>query len=324
MKIGNIEFKNNLALAPMAGVADRAFRELCIGYGAAYVTTEMVSAKGMIYDDRKTRELLDFTRSERPIAIQLFGSEPDVIAQAVKKVLEFKPDIIDLNMGCPAPKIVNSGSGSKLMKSPSLAAEIVKSAVNASTVPVTVKIRTGWDEESVNAVEFAKLMESEGAAAITVHGRTRKQMYSPGIDYDTIAQVKRAVNVPVIGNGGIKDSPTACEMLERTGCDMIMIGQGALGRPWVFSEIDDYLRFCKILPEPPVEMKLLTMIKHIEKICEYKGEYVGIREGRKHAGWYTKGLKNSAKYRRECGQISSLGELRSWAVDIIKEQKSYE
>lgn len=325
MKIGNVEIKGKTALAPMAGVTDRAFREVCLDFGAAYVTTEMVSAKGLVYGDKDSDKILQFTDRERPIAIQLFGSEPEFMAKAAKLVLDrYSPDIIDINMGCPAPKITKGGSGSKLMTTPELATEVLKSVVNVSTVPVSVKMRTGWDEENINAAELAKEFEKEGAAAITVHGRTKVQMYSPPIDFETIANVKKSVKIPVIANGGIKDIPTACEMFEKTGCDLIMIGQGALGRPWVFSEIENYFDFCKIMPEPPVESKMLTMIKHIEKMCEYKGEYIAVREGRKHAAWYTKGLPNSASYRRRCNSIKTLDELRQMALSIIKEQRGYE
>lgn len=321
MKIGNLEIKEKAALAPLAGVADRAFRELCRDYGAAYTVGEMASAKGISLGDKKSAELLSITETERPSGAQIFGNDPKTMAIAAEKALEFSPDFIDINMGCPAPKVASSGGGALLMKSPDLAAEIVKAVVNVSTVPVTVKMRSGWDDTSINAVELAKMCEQSGAAAITVHGRTKVQMYSPPVNKNIIKEVKKAVSVPVIGNGDIVDGISAAKMMEETGCDMVMVGRGALGRPWVFSQINAYLNHEQILPEPPVVQRMLVMLRHIEKICEYKGEYVGIREARKHAAWYTKGLHGAANYRAQIGQINSIDDLKFVAASLIEANK---
>lgn len=322
MNIGNIKIKNNLILGPMAGVADMAFRELCIDYGAGFVVGEMVSAKGFTMGDRKSAELLRLSDKEKPAAIQLFGTDPEIMGEAAKRSEEFAPDAIDINMGCPAPKVANTGAGSALMKNLPLAKEIIKSVAASTDLPVTVKFRTGWDSESVNAVELAKICEGEGAAAVTVHGRTRQQMYAFPIDYKTIAEVKRAVNIPVIGNGGIRDIESAVKMFNETGCDGIMIAQGALGRPWLFQQVAAYLNNTIILPDPPLESQMLTMIKHIEKIVEYKGEKVGIREARKHAAWYLKGTRGAAAYRRKCGQLNSVDDLKELVAEVIINAKS--
>ena len=319
MILGNLEIKEKAALAPLAGVADRAFRELCRGYGAAYTVCEMASAKGISLGDKKSAELLSITETERPAGSQIFGNSPETMAIAAKKALEFNPDFIDINMGCPAPKVASSGGGALLMKNPVFAADIVKAVVEASTVPVTVKMRSGWDDNNINAVELAKRCEDAGASAITVHGRTKVQMYAPPVNTDIIKQVKEAVKIPVIGNGDVIDGPSAARLMEETGCDMVMIGRGALGRPWVFSQINAYLEHEVLLPEPTVTEKMLVMLKHIEKLCEYKGERVGIREARKHAAWYTKGLHGAANYRARIGLISSVEELRQIALELIEQ-----
>lgn len=317
MKIGSIEIKNNLILGPMAGVADMAFRELCVEFGAGFTVGEMVSAKGFTMGDRKSAELLRLSDKERPSAIQLFGTDPATMALAAKKCLAFSPDAIDINMGCPAPKVANTGAGSALLKNLPLAKEIIHAVVEASEVPVTIKFRTGWDSDSNVAVELAKICEEEGAAAITVHGRTRQQMYAFPIDYETIAAVKQSVTIPVIGNGGIRDVPSAVEMLAQTGCDALMVAQGALGKPWIFQQIAAYLNHTIILPDPPLEQQMLYMIKHIERIVAYKGEKIGMREARKHAAWYLKGTRGAAAYRRECGQLQSIDDLKALAAQII-------
>ncbi len=319
MVSGNLEIKEKAALAPLAGVADRAFRELCRGYGAAYTVCEMASAKGISLGDKKSAELLSITEAERPAGSQIFGNSPETMAIAAKKALEFNPDFIDINMGCPAPKVASSGGGALLMKNPVLAADIVKAVVEASTVPVTVKMRSGWDDNNINAVELAKRCEDAGAAAITVHGRTKVQMYAPPVNTDIIKQVKAAVKIPVIGNGDVTDGPSAAKLMEETGCDMVMIGRGALGRPWVFSQINAYLEHEVLLPDPTVTEKMFVMLKHIEKLCEYKGERVGIREARKHAAWYTKGLHGAANYRARIGLINSVEELRQIALELIEQ-----
>ena len=319
MILGNLEIKEKAALAPLAGVADRAFRELCKGYGAAYTVCEMASAKGISLGDKKSAELLSITETERPAGSQIFGNSPETMATAAKKAREFNPDFIDINMGCPAPKVASSGGGALLMKNPLLAADIVKAVVEASTVPVTVKMRSGWDDNNINAVELAKRCEDAGAAAITVHGRTKVQMYAPPVNTDIIKQVKAAVKIPVIGNGDVIDGPSAAKLMEETGCDMVMIGRGALGRPWVFSQINAYLEHEVLLPEPTVTEKMFVMLKHIEKLCEYKGERVGTREARKHAAWYTKGLHGAANYRARIGLINSVEELRQIALELIEQ-----
>ncbi len=319
MILGNLEIKEKAALAPLAGVADRAFRELCRGYGAAYTVCEMASAKGISLGDKKSAELLSITETERPAGSQIFGNSPETMAIAAKKALEFEPDFIDINMGCPAPKVASSGGGALLMKNPILAAEIVKAVVEVSTVPVTVKMRSGWDDNNINAVELAKRCEDAGASAITVHGRTKVQMYAPPVNTDIIKQVKSAVAIPVIGNGDVIDGPSAAKLMEDTGCDMVLIGRGALGRPWVFSQINAFLEHEVLLPEPTVTEKMFVMLKHIEKLCEYKGERVGIREARKHAAWYTKGLHGAANYRARIGLINSVEELRQIALELIEQ-----
>ncbi len=321
MKIGNLEITEKAALAPLAGVADRAFRELCRSYGAAYTVCEMASAKGISLGDKKSSELLSITETERPAGSQIFGNSPETMAIAAKKALEYTPDFIDINMGCPAPKVASSGGGALLMKNPVLAAEIVRAVAEVSTVPVTVKMRAGWDNDHINAVELAKRCEDAGAAAITVHGRTKVQMYAPPVNTDIIRQVKQAVSIPVIGNGDVVDGLSAARLMEETGCDMVMVGRGALGRPWVFSQINAYLDHEVILPDPPVIEKMRIMLKHIEALCRYKGERVGIREARKHAAWYTKGLHGAANYRARIGLISSIEELQQIALELIEQNR---
>ena len=317
----NFDFLNTngkVALAPMAGVTDRAFRELCVNYGACYSVTEMVSSKGLTLNDKKSKELLAITEPERPCGAQIFGNDPLTMAKAAVKTLEFEPQFIDINMGCPAPKVAASGGGALLMKSPELAERIVKEVVNAVNIPVTVKMRSGWDDNTINAVELAKRCENAGAKAITVHGRTKIQMYSPPVNIDIIREVKQAVKIPVIGNGDIIDGKSAAKMLEETGCDLVMVGRGALGRPWVFKQINAYLEHERILPEPPVIERMLIMLKHIEKLCLYKGERVGIREARKHAAWYTKGLRGAAEYRAKMSSIESFDDLKYIAGEFIE------
>ena len=316
MKIKNLNIDGYAALAPMAGVADRAFRELCKGYGAAYVITEMVSSKGLTMQDKKSKELLLISDIEHPAGAQIFGDTPETMALAAKKALEFDPAFIDINMGCPAPKIAGNGAGSALMKKPKLAGEIVKAVREVVDLPLSVKMRIGWDENSINCVELAKICEANGADAITVHGRTKVQMYSPPVDLKPIAEVKKAVSIPVIGNGDIVDGKSAEIMLNETGCDFLMVGRGALGAPWVFSEINAYLKKGEILPEPDIEEKMEVMLRHIRTLCEYKGEYVGMREARKHAAWYIKGMRGAAEFRREIGGLEHIEQLEDIAQKI--------
>ena len=321
MKIGNVTIEGIAALAPMAGVSDRAFRELCVSFGASYVETEMISSKGLEMGDRKSRQLAYLSDAERPAAIQIFGNDPAIMASSISKLKDYEPQIIDINMGCPVPKVAGHGSGAALMKDPDLAGKIIRSVADASDFPVTVKIRSGWDTDSVNAVEFAKMAEDAGATAVIVHGRTKAQMYAPPVDTDIIAEVKKAVSIPVIANGDITDEQTAMLMLEKTNADLLMIGRGALGNPWLFSRINAYYKEGRIIPPPPVSEKMRVMIKHVESICGYKGADVGLREARKHASWYTKGLRGSAKYRNQLSQLSDIDELREIAYRICMENE---
>lgn len=318
MKIGNFETTSLVALAPMAGTCDRAFRELCVSYGAGYVVGEMASSKGISMKDKKSKDLLFLSETERPAAVQIFGNQPEIMAEAAVKCLQFDPQAIDINMGCPAPKVAMNGGGSSLMKDPVLAGKITKAVVDAVNVPVTVKIRTGWDSNTVNAPEMAKILENSGASAITVHGRTRMQMYSGSVDFSVIKQVKDSVSIPVIGNGDIVDQSSAARMFEETNCDMIMVGRGALGAPWIFQQLNAYLNDGTIIPAPPVAKRMAVMLEHIKTLCKYKGNFTGMREARKHAAWYTKGLKNSASFRREIGQLSTIEQLEELAYKIIK------
>lgn len=321
MKIGNLEIKGYACLAPMAGVADRAFRELCMSYGAAYVISEMVSSKGLTMQDKKSKELLFLSDAERPAGAQIFGDDPEIMANAALKAMEFSPDFIDINMGCPAPKIAGNGGGSALLKNPELIGKIVKKVVEVSPVPVTAKIRIGWDKNSINAVEIAKIIEAAGADAITVHGRTKDQMYAPPVSLDEIANVKKAVSIPVIGNGDVVDGKSAKLMLDMTGCDFLMVGRGVLGNPWIFQCINAYLNKEADFTEPTLEEKMDVMLRHIGTLCEYKGVRIGMREARKHAAWYIKGIRGAAAFRQEIGQLSTMDELKALAERVITSQE---
>ena len=319
MKIGDLEIRGHAALAPMAGVADRAMRELCVSYGAAYVIGEMASSKGISMHDRKSAELLCLSDAERPAGVQLFGDDPLTMAKAAEKALEYKPEFLDINMGCPAPKVAGNGGGSALMKRPELAAQIVRECVRAVPIPVTVKMRIGWDADNLNAPYLAALCEQAGAAAITVHGRTRVQMYAPPVDRAQIRAVKQAVSVPVIGNGDVTDGVSARQMLDETGCDFLMVGRGALGRPWVFRQIDAFLARGEVLPDPPLDEQMRVMLEHIRTLCAYKGDYIGMREARKHAAWYIRGIRGAASYRNRIGQLTTIEQLEALAADILAE-----
>ncbi len=303
MRIGKIELPKTAALAPLAGVADRAMREISREFGACWTVGEMASSKGLSYGSKKSAELLEINEKERPTAVQLFGSEPETMAEAARMALEYRPDAIDINFGCPVPKVAGNGGGSALMKDPELAGRIVKAVVGAVDIPVTVKFRAGWDSENINAVEFAKICEENGAAALTVHGRTRMQMFAPPVDLEIIRLVKEAVAIPVIGNGDIDSPEAAKRMYDETGCDLVMVGRGAMGNPWIFKRIEHYLTTGELIPGPTAEERMAVLKKHVRLLCEYKGEYVGMREARKHSSWYIKGMRGAAEFRRECGEL---------------------
>lgn len=320
LNIGGVPLKSHAVLAPMAGVSDRAYRELCVRFGAAYCVSEMVSSKALSFNSKKSEELMEISDLERPCGIQIFGDDPKCMADAAKHALENKPDIIDINMGCPAQKISSNGSGSALMKNPRLCGEIVKAVTAVTDIPVTVKIRKGWDDDSVNAVEVAKICESAGAAAITVHGRTRQQYYKPPVDYDIIRAVRESVSVPVIANGDIDSAERAKEVMDITGCDLVMIGRATLGNPWIFSQINAYLENPNVkIHTPDLEERLGVMIEHIGKMVEYKGEHMAMLQARKLVVGYFKGMKGAAALRNEAGKIKTLDdlyELRQKAISL--------
>ena len=309
MKIGNIEIENCLALGPMAGVTDLPFRLLCKEMGCNMLYTEMVSAKAILYKNKNTKELLNIDKNEHPVGVQLFGSDPDIMAQIAAQVEEGECDFIDINMGCPVPKIVNNGEGSALLKQPKLVEEILTKMVKAVNKPVTVKIRKGFENGTVYAVEIAKIAESCGVSAIAVHGRTREQYYSGKADWDVIKDVKKAVKIPVIGNGDIFSAEDAKAMKEYTGCDGLMVARGERGNPWIFREIKEYLENGNVIDKPKINDIREMIIRHAKMLVDYKGEYTGIREMRKHIAWYTAGLPHSAELRRMCNQIETMENL---------------
>ena len=320
MKIGNIEIKGFAALAPMAGVADRAMREICINHGAGFTVGELTSSKGVSLGDKKSFELLCCSQAEKPTASQLFGRDPETMAVAAKTALQFEPDFIDINMGCPAPKVAGNLCGSALMRDEKLAESIVKAVVGAVDIPVTVKMRTGWDSENLNAPELAKRCENAGASMITVHGRTRKQMYAPPVDYETIAKVKKAVKIPVVANGDIVDGKTAKKVYELTGCDYVMVGRAAQGNPFIFEQINAFMENREYVP-PALEEKFAVLLKQVELMKKYKPARVAILESRKHTAWYMTGLKGAANIRRMCGEISSEDDIKRIIEFALEQNK---
>ncbi|MBO5373530.1 MAG: tRNA dihydrouridine synthase DusB [Lachnospiraceae bacterium] len=317
LQIGNVTLENNLILAPMAGVTDLPFRVLCKEMGAGLICMEMVSAKAILYKNKNTEELMTIDKREHPVSLQLFGSDPEVISEIAKQIEERPFDILDINMGCPVPKVVNNGDGSALMKNPLLAAKIIEKTVKAIKKPVTVKIRKGFDDDHVNAVEMAHIAEECGAAAIAVHGRTREQYYSGKADWDIIRQVKEAVRIPVIGNGDIFTGADALAMEKQTGCDGFMIARGAQGNPWIFKQVAHYLETGEELPKPEMKEMVEMMLRHAKMLLEFKGDYTGIREMRKHATWYTGGYRNSSKLRARINEIESYEELEALFDEVL-------
>lgn len=309
MKIGNVQLDNEVFLSPMAGVTDLPFRTICKEKGCGMLYTEMINAKALCYDDENTKKMLRMDKDEHPVAVQIFGSDPEFMGKAAIIMNQHPNEILDINMGCPAPKVIKNGDGSALMRNPKLAAEVLTAVVKNSEKPVTLKIRKGWDDDSVNAVEIAKIAEECGISALAIHGRTREQFYSGKADWDIIAEIKQAINIPVIGNGDVFEVEDAVNMLEKTKCDAIMIGRGAQGNPWIFNRINHYMKTGEILPEPTLEEKITTAIRHMNLAVAEHGDYVAVREMRKHIGWYLKGLKNSAKYRDQINKITDYKEV---------------
>ncbi len=315
--IGNVAIERTAALAPMASVADRAYRYICKEQGAAYMVSEMISAKGLCYSDRKTEELCTVTDTERPYALQLFGDEPEFMARAAEKLMAYSPDIIDINMGCPVPKIAGNGSGSALMKDTEKAYSIARAVVGAVDIPVTAKIRAGWDSTSINAPEFAQALESAGIAAVTIHGRTKQQMYHDRASLDVIAAVKRAVSIPVIGNGDIKNAADAVSMYEKTGVDLVMIGRGSYGNPWIFREIACALNGTAYTP-PEMTERMDVMVRQAGLAVSFKGERMAMAEARRHCSFYLRGIKGAAAYRERCSHLNSLDDVKRLAEEVLR------
>jgi nifR3 family TIM-barrel protein len=321
IKIGNVIISGYAALAPMASVGDRAFRTVCRENGASYTVGEMASAKGLLYESQKTKNLLSIKEDEHPAAVQLFGDNPEDMGIAAKETEKFGADIIDINMGCPVPKVAGSGSGAALMRDIKKAERIIKSVVENTSLPVTVKFRRGWDEQSANALEFAVMAEEAGAKAVAVHCRTKEQMYSFPVDFSIIGKIKRAVKIPVIGNGGIRCAEEAKKMFEETGCDLVMVGNGALGNPFIFREINALMGKGEILPLASTEEKMQVLKRQAELAVIDKGENVAIREMRKHAMWYVAGMRYAATFKRQASEMKTLGDLEEFCREVLRNKE---
>ncbi|WP_455099924.1 tRNA dihydrouridine synthase DusB [Peptostreptococcus stomatis] len=319
MKFRDFEVENEVFLAPMAGVTDLPFRLICKELGCGLLYTEMINAKALCYDDKNTKKMLNILDEEHPVAVQIFGSEPEFMGKAAQILNDYPNEILDINMGCPAPKVVKNGDGSALMRNPKLAGQVLDQVVKNSKKPVTLKIRKGWDDNSVNALEIAKIAEDCGICAITIHGRTREQYYSGQADWDIIGEVKSQISIPVIGNGDVTSVEDAIRIKDHTGCDAIMIGRGAQGNPWIFKRIDHYMKTGQLLDPPSKDEKIDIAIKHIDLAIKEHGEYVAVREMRKHIGWYLKGMKHSARFRDQINHMVTAKEV----IDTLNQYRNY-
>ena len=319
MKFRDFEVENEVFLAPMAGVTDLPFRLICKELGCGLLYTEMINAKALCYDDKNTKKMLNILDEEHPVAVQIFGSEPEFMGKATQILNDYPNEILDINMGCPAPKVVKNGDGSALMRNPKLAGQVLDQVVKNSKKPVTLKIRKGWDDNSVNALEIAKIAEDCGICAITIHGRTREQYYSGQADWDIIGEVKSQISIPVIGNGDVTSIEDAIRIKDHTGCDAIMIGRGAQGNPWIFKRIDHYMKTGQLLDPPSKDEKIDIAIKHMDLAIKEHGEYVAVREMRKHIGWYLKGMKHSARFRDQINHMVTAKEV----IDTLNQYRNY-
>lgn len=319
MKFRDFEVENEVFLAPMAGVTDLPFRLICKELGCGLLYTEMINAKALCYDDKNTKKMLNILDEEHPVAVQIFGSEPEFMGKAAQILNDYPNEILDINMGCPAPKVVKNGDGSALMRNPKLAGQVLDQVVKNSKKPVTLKIRKGWDDNSINALEIAKIAEDCGICAITVHGRTREQYYSGQADWDIIGEVKSQISIPVIGNGDVTSVEDAIRIKDHTGCDAIMIGRGAQGNPWIFKRIDHYMKTGQLLDPPSKDEKIDIAIKHMDLAIKEHGEYVAVREMRKHIGWYLKGMKHSARFRDQINHMVTAKEV----IDTLNQYRNY-